>query len=91
MFISDVWLHDILVGRNGLVLYIQVLIFNYNKDTKGDEIGFSVRDFYLSQNGLSTRMGLAALENGFELGLYGYNHMSLTLAKPMYYESTPYR
>ncbi|HOM87610.1 MAG TPA: DUF2194 domain-containing protein [Spirochaetota bacterium] len=91
LFISDVWLHDILgwQKRFGFV-YSSFLIFNYNKDTKGDEIGFSVRDFYLSQNGLSTRMGLAALENGFELGLHGYNHMSLTLTKPMYYESTPW-
>lgn len=91
LFISDVWFKDILAWQKQFgFVYSSFLIFNYNRDTKADEAGFSVRDFYLSQNGLSTKMGIAALENGFELGLHGYNHMSLTLTKPAEYDSVPW-
>lgn len=91
LFISDVWFKDILAWQKQFgFVYSSFLIFNYNRDTRADDTGFSVRDFYLSQNGLSTKMGLAALENGFELGLHGYNHMSLTLTKPAEYDSVPW-
>ncbi|MCX8125022.1 MAG: DUF2194 domain-containing protein [Spirochaetes bacterium] len=91
LFISDVWFKDILNWQKQFgFVYSSFLIFNYNRDTKADEAGFFVRDFYLSQNGLSTKMGIAALENGFELGLHGYNHMSLTLTKPKEYDSVPW-
>ncbi len=91
LFISDVWFKDILSWQKQFgFAYSSFLIFNYNRDTKSDEAGFSVRDFYLSQNGLSTKMGIAALENGFELGFHGYNHMSLTLTKPKEYDSIPW-
>lgn len=91
LFISEVWLKDILNWQKQFgFVYSSFLIFNYNRDTKADEAGFSVRDFYLSQNGLSTKMGVAALENGFELGLHGYNHMSLTVTKPKEYDSVPW-
>ncbi|HOM88064.1 MAG TPA: DUF2194 domain-containing protein [Spirochaetota bacterium] len=91
LFISDVWFKDILAWQKQFgFAYSSFLIFNYNRDTKADETGFAVRDFYLSQNGLSTKMGIAALENGFELGLHGYNHMSLTLTKAKEYDSVPW-
>ncbi len=91
LFISDVWFKDILAWQKQFgFVYSSFLIFNYNRDTKADDAGFAVRDFYLSQNGLSTKMGLEVLKQGFEMGLHGYNHMSLTLTKPKEYDSNPW-
>lgn len=91
-FIRNVWIRDIQSFQKQFGLrYSSYLIFNYSRETGvKKEDAFSVRDFYLAENGLTVRMGRWALENGWDLGLHGYNHMSMTLTRPREYASEPW-
>lgn len=91
-FIQNVWYNDIreLEKRYGFK-YSSYLIFNYNKNTKGDSAdSFEIKDFYLAEDALSVKMGKEVLRNGWELGFHGFNHMSLTTTRPEHYDSTPW-
>jgi len=51
------------------------LIFNYNVST---EPPFETGEFFVANNNGSMKMVDDHFENNYELGLHGYNHMSLT-------------
>ena len=92
-FINKVWMKDIYSFQKRFGFkYSTYLIFNYNKQTelKANEHKFAVNDFYSADGGLSVALGKKVLESGWELGLHGYNHMSLTLTKPEQYDSKPW-
>ncbi len=92
-FIRDVWIKDIIYFQKKLKFkYTTYLIFNYSTETgfKGTEDEFSIRDFYLANDELSVKMGKLILKHGWELGLHGYNHMSMTLKRPKEYHSEPW-
>ncbi|MBN2040054.1 MAG: DUF2194 domain-containing protein [Spirochaetes bacterium] len=92
-FIKNVWVKDILSLQKKYGLhYSSYLIFNYSKDTglKGNDGEFAVRDFYLAGDSLPIFMGRVAIDNGWEVGLHGYNHQSMTLTRPEKYASEPW-
>ncbi|MDY6967236.1 MAG: DUF2194 domain-containing protein [Spirochaetota bacterium] len=92
-FIKSKWINDIIsLGRHFGFKYSTYLIFNYGKDTgsQNKEDEFSIKDFYIAKGGLSLKSGSMALEKGWELGFHGYNHMSMTLKRPVHYASEPW-
>ena len=92
-FIKSVWINDIIsLGRRFGFKYSSYLIFNYSKETgfQNKENEFSVKDFYIAEGGLPSKSGSMALSKGWELGLHGYNHMSMALKRPEKYASEPW-
>jgi len=91
-FIQDTWYNDIRMLEKKLGFkYSSYLIFNYNLKTEGDkDDAFEIKDFYLAEDNLSVKMGKNVLRNGWELGLHGFNHMSLTTTRPGHYKSEPW-
>lgn len=51
------------------------LIFNYNAQT---DPPFFTGEFFVGSNNSSVKIANEIIDNGWELGLHGYNHMSLT-------------
>ncbi len=93
-FIRNVWLKDITSFQKNLGFkYSSYVIFNYSKETgyKKSDDEFSVRDFYLAEGALPIKMGYFALNSGWDMGLHGYNHQSMTLTRPRDYASEPWR
>ena len=91
-FIQNVWYNDIReIEKKFGFRYSSYLIFNYNLKTEGDEDdAFEIKDFYLADDNLSVEMGKRVIRNGWELGLHGFNHMSLTTTRPRQYSSEPW-
>ncbi len=92
-FIKNIWLKDMIKFQKKYGFkYSTYLIFNYNKKTEKNPIlnKFVVKDFYLAADSMSVKMGLQVLKNGWELGLHGFNHMSLTRTRPTEYDSVPW-
>jgi hypothetical protein len=92
-FITKIWMKDIESFEKQLGFkYTTYLIFNYNRNTviNKNENSFPVDDFYLAENNTPVQLGHTVLQNGWELGLHGYNHQSLTLTKPEHYDSLPW-
>ena len=57
-FIKNIWYRDMVMLRKKLNMpYSTFLIFNYNKQVGKKQKVFAVKDFYLSDGGLSPRMG----------------------------------
>ncbi len=54
------------------------IIFNYNATTKPP---FPTGEFFVADNNAGLSISREHLENGMELGLHGYNHMSLSRKK----------
>jgi hypothetical protein len=92
-FVNNIWIKDIeAFGKQFGFQYSTYMIFNYNNKTtlEKNEDAFSINDIYLAEDSLPIKMGFRILNNDWELGLHGYNHMSLTVKKPEFYESTPW-
>lgn len=92
-FIRKVWIKDIQAFQKQFGFkYSSYLIFNYSNETgfKKSRDEFAVKDFYLAEDGLAVKMGKRVLENGWELGFHGYNHMSMTQKRPEEYASEPW-
>ena len=95
-FIQNIWINDIESFEKKFGFkYSTFLIFNYNRNTNLDknknEDSFPIEDFYLSENNAVVKIAERILKNGWELGLHGYNHQSLTLKKPEQYDSLPWQ
>ncbi|UCF96784.1 MAG: DUF2194 domain-containing protein [Spirochaetaceae bacterium] len=61
-------------SRRGIP-YISYLVFNYNANT---EPPFGSGEFFVAENQATVKIAREILESGQELGLHGYNHISLT-------------
>ncbi len=91
-FVRETWIKDITnMGKRIGFRYTAFLIYNYNLDTGLDNKEPVIRDFYLSRDGLSLAIGKLVLDSGWELGFHGFNHQSLTLTKPEFYNSKPWK
>jgi hypothetical protein len=55
--------------------YISYVVFNYNANT---EPPFGGGEFFVAENQATVKIAREVLESGKELGLHGYNHISLT-------------
>jgi hypothetical protein len=55
--------------------YVSYVVFNYNANT---EPPFGSGEFFVAENQATVKIGREILESGQELGLHGYNHISLT-------------
>ncbi|HUX51949.1 MAG TPA: DUF2194 domain-containing protein [Spirochaetia bacterium] len=78
-FYSTVWwpqIRDLFANRN--IPFTTFTVFNYNANTSPP---FPTGEFYVGANEASVNLARAVLASGNELGLHGYNHMSLTLNK----------
>ena len=58
--------------------YSSYIIFNYNATTKPP---FDTGEFFVAKGNVPTKLAYEELDNGIELGLHGYNHVSPTLQK----------
>ncbi len=88
-FISNFWLKYLKIFQKKFGFkYTTFLIFNYNMKANTKE--YPVTQYYISDDQLSVKMGNLIINNGWELGFHGYNHMSLTKTKPEHYESLPW-
>jgi len=92
-FINNIWIKDIESFEKQFGFkYSTYMIFNYNNKTtlEKNEDTFTINDIYLAEENLPIKMANKILDKGWELGLHGYNHMSLTTIKPEHYESAPW-
>jgi hypothetical protein len=92
-FINNIWIKDIEAFEKQFGFkYSTYMIFNYNDKTILDknEKTFPINDIYLAEENLPIKTAHKILDHGWELGLHGYNHMSLTTTKPEHYESVPW-
>jgi hypothetical protein len=75
-FYTQVWWPDIknLFSKYNIP-FSSYIIFNYNIETRPP---FPTGEFYAGENLSSLKMAYELLDKGWEMGLHGYNHMSLT-------------
>ena len=75
-FYTQTWWPEIknLFKQKGLP-FSCYLVFNYNSTTSPP---FSNNEFYVADNMASVKIARGILRDGIELGLHGYNHISLT-------------
>jgi hypothetical protein len=78
-FYTNIWWPDIeeLFASNGIP-FSTYMIFNYNDKVTPP---FTGGEFFVSDNMASVSMAEDLFARGAEVGLHGYNHMSLTMEK----------